>query len=109
MYLYFGVSIFELSIVHYVLSSFSVCDQPLMTEDQTTVSYIHGCAKGEDVEFRPKYKFYEELRDPRKDREIVMRFRQSPGVKRRREKAKVTAKVMTVRLTSDGGTNNSVA
>ena len=88
----------------------SVCDEPLITDEQTTtVSYIHGCAKGEDVEFRPKYKYYEELRDPRKDKEIVMRFRQSPGVKRRREKAKVTTKVMTVRLTSDGATNNSVA
>ncbi|CAG5125938.1 unnamed protein product, partial [Candidula unifasciata] len=33
--------------------------------------------------FRPKYKFYEELRDIRKDKYFVLKLRQSPGVRRR--------------------------
>ena len=70
---------------------------------------LTSCSAMREIRLRPEYKYYEELRNPRKDREIVMRFRQSPGVKRRREKAKITTKMMTVRLTSDGATNNSVA
>lgn len=33
--------------------------------------------------FRPKYKYYEELRDIRKDKYFVLKLRQSPGVRRR--------------------------
>lgn len=33
--------------------------------------------------FRPKYKFYEELRDIRRDKYFVLKLRQSPGAKRR--------------------------
>ena len=33
--------------------------------------------------FRPKYKFYDELRDLRKDKYFLLKLRQSPGVKRR--------------------------
>ncbi|XP_005092707.1 arrestin domain-containing protein 3 isoform X2 [Aplysia californica] len=36
-----------------------------------------------DDNFRPKYKFYDELRDIRKDKYFVLKLRQSPGVKRR--------------------------
>lgn len=39
--------------------------------------------RGEGLCFRPKYKFYEEVRDSRKDRFLILKFRQSPGVRRR--------------------------
>ena len=55
------------------------------------------------MEFRPMYKYYEDLKDYRKDRETVLRLRQSPGVKRRREKAKClpAAKATVVKLLPD--------
>ncbi|KAK7116244.1 arrestin domain-containing protein 2-like isoform X2 [Littorina saxatilis] len=34
-------------------------------------------------DFRPKYKYYEEVRDSRKDRFLILKLRQSPGVRRR--------------------------
>ena len=33
--------------------------------------------------FRPKYKFFEELKDIRKDKYFILKLRQSPGIKRR--------------------------
>ncbi|KAH9518393.1 hypothetical protein Btru_016704 [Bulinus truncatus] len=39
-------------------------------------------SSNDDV-FRPKYKYYEELRDIRKDKYFVLKLRQSPGAKRR--------------------------
>ncbi|XP_076443275.1 arrestin domain-containing protein 17-like isoform X2 [Babylonia areolata] len=34
-------------------------------------------------EFRPKYKYYEEVKDSRKDRFLILKLRQSPGIRRR--------------------------
>ncbi|RUS76289.1 hypothetical protein EGW08_015961 [Elysia chlorotica] len=36
-----------------------------------------------DEVFRPKYKFFEELKDIRKDKYFILKLRQSPGIKRR--------------------------
>ena len=52
-----------------------------MTDETVPESHIHGVGKDEGMEFRPKYKYYEDMRDVRRDKEIVLRFRQSPGIK----------------------------
>ena len=39
--------------------------------------------------FKPKYKFYEELRDLRKDKYFILKLRQSPGIKRRQSAKEV--------------------
>lgn len=77
-------------------------ERPIVSDDEHTNSFIHGCSKNEDMEFRPMYKYYEDMQDFRKDREVVLRLRQSPGVKRRREKAKIVAgKTTVVKLLPD--------
>ena len=35
------------------------------------------------ADFRPKYKYYEEVKDSRKDRFLILKLRQSPGIRRR--------------------------
>ncbi|XP_025076580.1 arrestin domain-containing protein 2-like isoform X2 [Pomacea canaliculata] len=58
-------------------------------ECSTTVDGIQSAdgAVAKDVfdecDFRPKYKFFEEVRDSRKDRFLILKLRQSPGVRRR--------------------------
>jgi len=37
----------------------------------------------ETDDFRPKYKYYEEVKDSRKDRFLILKLRQSPGIRRR--------------------------
>ncbi|XP_071096238.1 arrestin domain-containing protein 2-like isoform X1 [Haliotis cracherodii] len=39
-------------------------------------------------DYRPKYKYYEEIRDARKDRYYLLKLRQSPGIRRRQLVAK---------------------
>lgn len=83
--------------------SLVVNERPILSEEeQTDSSFIHGCSKNVDMEFRPKYKYYEDLKDYRRDREVVLRLRQSPGVKRRKDKAKlIQAKATVVKLLPD--------
>ncbi|XP_060569015.1 arrestin domain-containing protein 2-like [Ruditapes philippinarum] len=82
---------------------YKLSERPIISEDENVDSFIHGCSKNIDMEFRPMYKYYEDLKDYRKDRETVLRLRQSPGVKRRREKAKClpAAKATVVKLLPD--------
>ncbi|KAK7486831.1 hypothetical protein BaRGS_00021978, partial [Batillaria attramentaria] len=54
------------------LDEVPVGDGRLMTKSST-----------ETDSFQPKYKYYEEVRDSRKDRFLILKFRQSPGVRRR--------------------------
>lgn len=60
-----------------------------IAECSTTVDGIQSAdgAVAKDVfdecDFRPKYKFFEEVRDSRKDRFLILKLRQSPGVRRR--------------------------
>lgn len=72
-----------------------VSEPPLMTDKTVTDCYIYGCTKAETEEedVKPKYKYFEDMKDPRRERDIVTKLRQSPGLKRRKEKEKLrTAK-----------------
>ena len=94
------------------LSYYSVSDRPIVQDEGVNDSFIHGCSKNVDMEFRPQYKYYEDMKDVRKDKEVLLRLRQSPGVKRRREKAKhvVQPKHVVVKLLPDERTHyNSFA
>jgi len=91
-----------------------VNERPILQDGETVASdsFIHGCSRNEDMEFRPKYKYYEDMRDIRKEKEVLLRLRQSPGVKRRREKGKQPPqpKHVVVKLMSDDKTHyNSFA
>ncbi|XP_041365500.1 arrestin domain-containing protein 17-like [Gigantopelta aegis] len=44
--------------------------------------------EGQCVEFEPKYKYYEEIRDIRREKYYILKLRQSPGVRRRQLIAK---------------------
>ncbi|KAK3098221.1 hypothetical protein FSP39_017365 [Pinctada imbricata] len=85
--------------------SFRASEPPLMTVDSVTDCYIYGCTRteSEEEEVKPKYKYFEDIRDPRRDRDVVIKLRQSPGVKRRKEKdkAKTDSSKSRVRLKSD--------
>ncbi|XP_048738234.1 arrestin domain-containing protein 17-like isoform X2 [Ostrea edulis] len=75
--------------------SYKVSEPPLMTDKTVTDCYIYGCTKAETEEedVKPKYKYFEDMKDPRRERDIVTKLRQSPGLKRRKEKEKLrTAK-----------------
>lgn len=79
----------KINLVLFVIYfTISVSERPILSEEENRDSFIHGCSKNIDMEFRPMYKYYEDLKDYKKEREVVLRLRQSPGVKRRREKAK---------------------
>ena len=97
----------------HLIVNFVVCEKPLQSEDDIAESYIHGCGKSEDMEFRPNYKYYEDIRDIRREKEVVLRLRQSPGIKRRREKAKASSHktpTVNIKLLSEERTNyNSFA
>lgn len=94
------------------LVTVAVSDRPIVQDGSNNDSFIHGCSKNVDMEFRPRYKYYEDMKDIRKDKEVLLRLRQSPGVKRRREKAKQVAqpKHVIVKLMPDDRTHyNSFA
>ncbi|XP_021342876.1 arrestin domain-containing protein 17-like isoform X2 [Mizuhopecten yessoensis] len=78
---------------------------PLMTDDAVTDCYIYGCtrAESEEEEFKPKYKYFEDLRDIRREKDILLKLRQSPGIKRRKDKDKTKGETSRpcVKLKSD--------
>lgn len=86
---------------------------PLMTEDAVTDCYIYGCtrAETEEEEFKPKYKYFEDLRDIRREKDILLKLRQSPGIKRRKDKdkTKTDGSRPCVKLKTDEGTSTSQA
>ena len=47
---------------------------PLMTDDAVTDCYIYGCTRSEteEEEFKPKYKYFEDLKDIRKERDVML-------------------------------------
>lgn len=69
---------------------FLVGAPPLMTDDAVTDCYIYGCTRSEaeEEEFRPKYKYFEDIRDIRRDKDVLLRLKTSPGAKRRKNKDK---------------------
>ena len=83
----------------------SVSEPPLMTDDSVTECYIYGCTRteSEEEEVKPKYKYFEDIRDPRREKDVVIKLRQSPGIKRRKEKEKLKTDTSKsrVRLKSD--------
>lgn len=68
----------------------TVSEPPLMTDKTVTDCIIYGCTKAETEEedVKPKYKYFEDMKDPRRERDIVIKLRQSPGMRRRKEKEK---------------------
>lgn len=62
-----------------------------MTDKTVTDCYIYGCTKAETEEedVKPKYKYFEDMKDPRRERDAVLKLRQSPGTRRRKEKEKL--------------------
>lgn len=63
-----------------------------MTDEDVMDSYIYGCTMiTEADDIRPKYKYYEELPDSRKERHIVLKLKHSPTAKRKKDKTKVEA------------------
>lgn len=68
----------------------TVSEPPLMTDKTVTDCIIYGCTKAETEEedVKPKYKYFEDMKDPRRERDIVIKLRQSPGMRRRKEKGK---------------------
>lgn len=68
----------------------TVSEPPLMTDKTVTDCIIYGCTKAETEEedVKPIYKYFEDMKDPRRERDIVIKLRQSPGMRRRKEKEK---------------------
>lgn len=68
----------------------TVSEPPLMTDKTVTDCIIYGCTKAETEEedVKPKYKYFEDMKGPRRERDIVIKLRQSPGMRRRKEKEK---------------------
>lgn len=68
----------------------TVSEPPLMTDKTVTDCIIYGCTKAETEEedVKPKYKYFEDMKDLRRERDIVIKLRQSPGMRRRKEKEK---------------------
>lgn len=68
----------------------TVSEPPLMTDKTVTDCIIYGCtqAETEEEDVKPKYKYFEDMKDPRRERDIVIKLRQSPGMRRRKEKEK---------------------
>lgn len=73
--------------------AFKVSEPPLMTDKTVTDCFIYGCTKAETEEedVKPKYKYFEDMKDPRRERDIVIKLRQSPSMRRRKEKEKQKA------------------
>ncbi|CAC5414373.1 unnamed protein product [Mytilus coruscus] len=93
--------------------SYKVSTPSLMMDDTLTDCYIYGCTRteSEEDEFKPKYKYFENIRDLRRDRDLIVKFRYSPSLKRRnkeKEKKQELARP-TVKLKSEDITSSSLA
>lgn len=92
----------------------SVCTPSLMMDDTLTDCYIYGCTRteSEEDEFKPKYKYFENIRDLRRDKDLIVKFRYSPSLKRKnkeKEKSKQELARPTVKLKSEDITSSSLA
>ena len=92
----------------------SVCTPSLMMDDTLTDCYIYGCTRteSEEDEFKPKYKYFENIRDLRRDRDLIVKFRYSPGLKRKnreKEKGKQEMHRPIVKLKSEDIASSSLA
>jgi hypothetical protein len=85
-----------------------------MMDDTLTDCYIYGCTRteSEEDEFKPKYKYFENIRDLRRDKDLIVKFRYSPSLKRKnkeKEKSKQELARPTVKLKSEDITSSSLA
>ncbi|KAL5004541.1 hypothetical protein ScPMuIL_017997 [Solemya velum] len=86
------VSTIPESITGPIKWSYKSSEPPLMTDENVMDSYIYGCTMiTEADDIRPKYKYYEELPDSRKERHIVLKLKHSPTAKRKKDKSKIEA------------------
>ncbi|KAJ8304666.1 hypothetical protein KUTeg_018249 [Tegillarca granosa] len=84
---------------------------PLMTDETVTEYYIYGCTRteSEEEEFKPKYKYFEDIKDIRREKDVILKLRFSPKMKRHKDKTKVESSRPLVKMKSEDISSSSTA
>lgn len=82
-----------------------------MTDETVTEYYIYGCTRteSEEEEFKPKYKYFEDIKDIRREKDVILKLRFSPKMKRQKDKTKTESSRPLVKMKSEDIASSSTA